>query len=127
METYYLDRFVEVCEETDLVISDPYYFGNPVAVMQVHNGCDGLYEVYDDETDEVIGKFGVDTAEVAVFKLTDKVKQYDLFKKDWLYTIIPNFEGVVILFKNDDSYETLYLIKFDGYSNGQRIEWVAPC
>ena len=113
---------------TNLAITDPMYFEGATPILEVNNGCDGLYEVYDEhkeEGEDLVGTFGIDSATVGVLKLRD-MKDKEMLKKDFLYTIVPKFKGVIALFINDEEeWKTEYLLKFDGYSNGERIEWVA--
>ena len=113
---------------TNLAITDPMYFEDATPILEVNNGCDSLYKVYDEykkEGEDIVGTFGVDSATVGVLKLRD-MKDKEMLKKEHLYTVIPKFKGTIALFTNDEEeWKTEYLLKFDGYSNGERIEWVA--
>lgn len=120
---YELQGIKEVNRATNLVITDSNYFEEANPILEIHNQSDGLYEVYTEKTEEKVGTFGIDTCNVAIFKLKD-LKNKEILKKKFLYTVIPTFKGIIALYSCEDDWGTNYLLKFDGYSKGNKVDWI---
>ena len=133
MITYKYKETLEIKRPTNLVITDPLYLDDiALPIYSVNNKADGLYDMRDDNSNEVIGTVGVDCCEVGVF-VKKHIPKKDLMElQNFLYTEIPKFKGKVRLYTCDykkdlddgRTYEdTYFLLEFDGKSNSKDIRY----
>ena len=91
--------------------------------MITFDSFDGLYDIFDEFTDESIGTYGVDSGTIGIFKTRD-LKNKEKLKKEFLYTNIPNFKGTITLYSNnEEEFLTECLLIIDGTSNGKEVKY----